>query len=703
MEYNEKHFKKLANQRARLVWLVFNLLLTLSYASDTANKLRTPQYLVVFLLLCWCPFIIGEILLKVKGKESNVYKEIIAYGYGVFYIFLMHTSDSIITFTYILPVTSLLVLYKNRNFMIRYGIMSVMVIIVNGAIQYMAGMNTDADVKNISLQLSCVVLCYFCYVLSINHMNESDGAMMNSMKGNLDRVILTVGQVKDASNIIVEGITVVRELADENKHGASMVVESMDDLSEKNELLYQKTLSSVDMSTNINEHTEQVADMITSMVELIKESDSHANASSKQLAGVVETTDNMTRVSAEVEMVLNEFKNEFEMVKKETGTIEEITEQTNLLAFNASIEAARAGEAGKGFAVVADEIRNLSTETQNSSNRILGALEHLEETSDKMTESITQILKLIEVAVGKVNQVDKSVIGITKDSAQLGENIRVVDNAMKDVESSNQNMLENMNQITDVMQLMVDSIKNAEGTTRTMMNKYEETVVNVNKIEEVVGRLMVELGTGGFMGIQDVDSGMKASIIVSSADSELENYRGEIVSRNETGVVFSTNEYEEMPKIDDKMKYKLQVVVNNVLYIWDNIKIKITDGNCYDIQVFENPHVVNRRKYNRLSVDNKCSIMFYDGGQEKKFSGRMVNISANGFAFSVKAREFDDLKDKKVMLTIPDFPVEEARELTGIVTRSTDNAGEYIVGCRMPEDSMQINAYVDSVNSEMRK
>lgn len=126
-----------------------------------------------------------------------------------------------------------------------------------------------------------------------------------------------------------------------------------------------------------------MATLIAEMVNLIQESIEHANLSAEELADVVTTTNTMADLSSQVEQVLENFKQDFDMVKEETGTIEGITFQTNLLALNASIEAARAGTAGKGFAVVADQIQGLSVETKNSSSRIRDALIHLDETSGK--------------------------------------------------------------------------------------------------------------------------------------------------------------------------------------------------------------------------------------------------------------------------------------------------------------------------------
>jgi len=81
-------------------------------------------------------------------------------------------------------------------------------------------------------------------------------------------------------------------------------------------------------------------------------------ATTKQMEGVTDEVRRLSEVSQEIDQLLL--------------TIRKISDQTNLLALNATIEAARAGDAGRGFAVVAGEVKQLSHQTKDAADNIVG-------------------------------------------------------------------------------------------------------------------------------------------------------------------------------------------------------------------------------------------------------------------------------------------------------------------------------------------
>ena len=698
MTYDENVFKEKANRKARKIWIVFAVLLSANYGSDASGGLYPTTSYLIFLALCWLPLIFGEVLLRVKGWATELYRYDLVIGYGIFYTFVICTTASPIAFTYILPVTSLLVLYKNRKFMINCGIVNSLIIVGAAVYRYMLGFNSASDMKNYQLQLSCIILCYICYVMSIRHLNESDGAITDSIKADLHRVVTTVEQVKTSSNTILDGITVVRELASENKHGSDMVMLGMNELTDNNHMLQDRTTSSTQMTSDIRAQVENVVALISEMVSLVGKTESHSSVSAKDLQSLVSTATTMSELSTELENVLQNFQQEFGMVKQETGTIEKITNQTNLLALNASIEAARAGEAGKGFAVVADQIRTLSTETHASSGQIREALSRLDATSAKMTASIEETLKLIQVTLEKVTHTGENVNQIASDSAQLGRHIQVVDNAIKEVESSNTQLVSNMEQVSNIVETITGCIAHSSQTSERMLSKYEETASNINTIEDVMENMMCDLGIGGFMGIEDIQPGMKIDLkVAGQGDTE---YLGELIEQIPEGLLVSC---QKELALTDTASCTLQITAGNILYCWDKAVISPAPekgAHAFKIIINTRPRINNRRKYPRMDLNNACTIKFKNSDTE--YAATMDNISANGFAFLATDNIFTQSKNASITVTIHDFALPDHNVLEGRIIRCSDDNGLFIVGCQMPEDNFYILEYVEK-NLESKK
>lgn len=701
-EYDESFFRAKANKRAGITWLALIFIATIYYGIKTKNGEIARGYFIAFTVVGWVTYITGYIVSMIKGKAAKEYKWVLGICYLLFYAVIAWTALDKISYIFILPLLSILILYKDPKFIKMIMWFTLFVLISSNIYKGVAkGMMDFVASEECALQFAIVLCCFACTNMAIRHLVESDGALTGSIESELAQVVQTVEQVKDASNSIVDGVTVVRELADENKQGANNVVKDMGTLAKNNGILNDKTVSSIEMTKVIDTQVKDVSDLMEEFSKLIEKSVEHADLSADELTEVVEITNRMSALSSKIETILETFKKEFENVKQETSTIEGITSQTNLLALNASIEAARAGEAGKGFAVVADQIRSLSSGTQDSSNSIMEALSHLEATSDEMLQSITETVELIQLNIEKVSTVNKSVSDITSDATSLGDNIKVVDSAVKQVENSNETLTANMNQVGEIMQIMTESINNAEQTTKTMLSKYEASAKSATDIESVVGELMEELGIGGFMNVSDIKSGMKFRMVIEDQTNVKEEYTGEVVDRKDNNVYININ---NRAAFDDKrrnLKCSFNAVVDNVLYCWNGIAIhnvKAGEKGQFKLTIDTNPQVYNRRKYPRMPLDNKCTISV--DGTDITYYGHMVNISANGFAFSVNDSSFENMKGKNIVIEIDNFDVIKDKEIQGCIIRCSNDEGNYIVGCRMPDDSNEIKDYVNKNYSE---
>lgn len=163
--------------------------------------------------------------------------------------------------------------------------------------------------------------------------------------------------------------------------------------------------SAADRAGSQSTSVAAAADQAAANVETVASAAEELSSSIEEIRRQVSNSSQIASAAAsEVEQtvaMVNGLTQSAERIGTVVTLIQDIAEQTNLLALNATIEAARAGEAGKGFAVVASEVKALATQTASATQEISGRIEEMQTATQSSVSEIQEIVKVI----GEINQI----------------------------------------------------------------------------------------------------------------------------------------------------------------------------------------------------------------------------------------------------------------------------------------------------------
>ncbi len=219
--------------------------------------------------------------------------------------------------------------------------------------------------------------------------------------------------------------------------------------------------------SSVEQTSASVEEMISN-IRSIARNTNNADALFKKL--LVEAEDGAEIVEEVIESIRN-VESSNEQIKNIINIIQNIADQTNLLAMNAAIEASHAGEAGRGFSVIADEIRSLA--------------EHTAENTKSITAIIKGITRRIEESVELANNSGKSLNNILNISENASMLVSEINTANNELEIGGKDILETITKLNDTTSGVKDSVKEqiSSGDTVdsqiTLLDKINREVVNI--------------------------------------------------------------------------------------------------------------------------------------------------------------------------------------------------------------------------------
>lgn len=249
---------------------------------------------------------------------------------------------------------------------------------------------------------------------------------------------LMVENLRKITRELQEGVSVVGSSGSEIMAATTQVASGV-----------AETATSVSETTTTVEEVKQTAQVSSQKAKYVMESAQKVSqASQTGRKSVEELIEGMSRIRGHMESIaesITRLSEQGQAIGEIIATVNDLTEQSNLLAVNAAIEAAKAGEQGKGFAVVAQEVRSLAEQSKQATGQIRAILNDIQKATSGAVMATEQGSKAVEVGVKQSTTAGESI-------RMLAEGVAEAAQAATQIAASSQQQSAGMDQVASAME-----------------------------------------------------------------------------------------------------------------------------------------------------------------------------------------------------------------------------------------------------------
>lgn len=442
---------------------------------------REPWYFLITIITGAVPVIAEQIIYR-KDKESKAIRYWLMYGFLIFYGFLLFTAHISITFTYIILIVMVISVFNDKKCAIQMNVIVVVLNVIQVAVGASTGTMGYVNSASAEIQIILLILLAFFSVALSDVLAKNSQMRLDEVKEEQNKSEELYQKTIAIVAKMTENIGDIYGKLEELTKASEYTKSAMEDVSQGSNDTAQAVQNQLLQTQSIQGFLQEVDSATDVLSEEMKNTTGQIEKGSQNMGKMVRSVNESVLLGSQATVQLKNLDEKMNEMNTIIEIINGITEQTSLLALNASIEAARAGEAGKGFAVVANEISSMSKQTSD-------ATVHITELVENVIEAISGVVEFVQNIIQNINYEKEMTVSTEKSFSEISDSSDIMSRKIS-------RLTQILNELVKANVDIIDSIQTISGVSEEVsahagetLNMEEENAQNVQDVWKLIGEL----------------------------------------------------------------------------------------------------------------------------------------------------------------------------------------------------------------------